>query len=754
MKKSIETTVAGSPATILLRGAAVAAALLAVGTASAQQSSANDGGSTDDIIVTASRTESLASKTPIALTAVTGDQLVSAAISNPTQLTDAVPNLSIVRGNGLQITIRGVTSTDGSEKGDPSAAFLLDGIYIARPQSQEVSFYDIERVEVLRGPQGTLYGRNTTAGVVNIISTQPKFKLGGSADVMYESFNHVSATGTINVPLSDSFAVRAAVNYDHRNSYVIKSSLDPFSASPFRDNLSTRLSMLFQPNDNFKILVRGDYSWIKGNPGSAVPASNFFLPSSFLSITGAPIIGARPSYSEPSTRAGRITPFPDPWQGYRDNRDRGIMAQMDWGLTDALTLTYLGSYRRTSVDQHGSLVAGQNRSTTDALFWQNSQELRLAYNEGPLQAQVGAYYFKERSRIALFILDPQNIGFGPGVTQFGFPQDPTIAVSKAVFGQVTYALTPELKLTAGVRYSHDDKSRVGATVIDLLPSAGVPGNRMVLGQNNADGSFSKTTWRAGVDYDLPGLGLIYGTVSTGYKAGGFNDGCEVGTGTGCNLTSSALYYNPETLTAYEGGFKFRFSPAFRLNGSVFHYDYKGLQLSALTNACGGPCQTTRNAGKAKVDGVELEAVVKPAANHQFNFTANWLDARYTEFRPEPTVDFAGRPLSRSPKWTWTAGYTFTQPMADGGALIANAMTRFSSGYDLTDLANRIGFYQPSYTKSDVSLTYQAPNDLFTIGLFVKNIENNLVLTGAGASFGTNAAFEDPRTIGVRAGLKL
>ena len=155
-----------------------------------------------DIVVTATRTQSLASKTPIALTAIGGEGLRDAGVSNPTQLADLVPNLSIDRGNGLQITIRGVTSRDGTEKGDPSAAFLLDGIYIARPQAQEVSFFDLERVEVLRGPQGTLFGRNSTAGVVHVISARPVDHFAASVDATYGNFDTVQATAMVNVPVN------------------------------------------------------------------------------------------------------------------------------------------------------------------------------------------------------------------------------------------------------------------------------------------------------------------------------------------------------------------------------------------------------------------------------------------------------------------------------------------------------------------------------------------------------------------------
>jgi iron complex outermembrane receptor protein len=175
---------------------------------------------------------------------------------------------------------------------------------------------------------------------------------------------------------------------------------------------------------------------------------------------------------------------------------------------------------------------------------------------------------------------------------------------------------------------------VGATVNDNL----LTGARTTFQTNNASRNFSKTTWRVGVDYDLPGIGLLYGSVATGYKAGGFNDGCEIGTGTGCALPASALYYAPETLTAYEAGFKVHTPDnVLRFNGNYFHYDYSGLQVSSVQNVCGGPCQVTANAATAKVDGVELEAVLRPAKNHTFDAMVTFLDARYGNYTRRSTA---------------------------------------------------------------------------------------------------------------------
>jgi len=194
--------------THLLGGAAVALALSVAPPAFAQSADAPaPAANSGDIVVTATRQSTLLSKTPVAMTAVTGDSLRSAGITDPRSLAQVAPNLAITEsGDGVRIAIRGVTSTDGTEKGDPSAAFLLDGIYIARPQDQKGAFFDVAQVEVLRGPQGTLYGRNTTAGVVNVQSARPKAKWEGSFDAKVGNLNSQNYTGMINAPIGNSLA--------------------------------------------------------------------------------------------------------------------------------------------------------------------------------------------------------------------------------------------------------------------------------------------------------------------------------------------------------------------------------------------------------------------------------------------------------------------------------------------------------------------------------------------------------------------
>ena len=196
-----------------------------------------------DVVVTAQRSSSLASKTPVALTAITGEQLHSAGIDNPASLGARIPNVQIDgAGSGMRITIRGVSSADATAKGDPSAAFMLDGIYVARPQNQNVSFFDLDRVEVLRGPQGTLYGRNTTAGVINVIANTPGKIFEAAASAEMGNYASRKFDAMINLPLSDALALRAALTSNKHDSYLINGQGTGYAMGMDRDDAAARVS--------------------------------------------------------------------------------------------------------------------------------------------------------------------------------------------------------------------------------------------------------------------------------------------------------------------------------------------------------------------------------------------------------------------------------------------------------------------------------------------------------------------------------
>ncbi|MGC4251418.1 MAG: TonB-dependent receptor [Sphingobium sp.] len=543
---------------------------------------------------------------------------------------------------------------------------------------------------------------------------------------------------------------------------------DRVNSGSFRDTLSGRLSFGGGIGDNFTFVIRGDYTKTGGfgSNGNPVTLDRFFT------RTGVKMTD--PIYVDHGSDYQRTLTHTPVDKTKRDEDHWGIMGEATYDF-GPVQLTYLGSYREaTRKNTRSVLLYNSFYNPIDFYdeFKQNSQELRLAFGQDQrLHGQVGAYYFRETGIQNNVMLNPLAGMVVPGASAYGFLQGPQGAESKAVFGTVTFDVTPDLHLTGGLRYTSDTKWRKrGATVVEFDDPADMPatfecakpvdladgGVRCTLNDNLAHRKFRKTTWKIGADYDIPDLGLIYASVSTGYKAGGFNTNCIKGQGVGCIHTPESQRYAPETLTAYEIGFKFRFSPEFRLNGALFHYDYSNMQLTQIVSDP-IPNTITTNAASAKIDGVELEAVLQPSTNDRFDLGFTYTHARYGDFVPDmvsnPTYNVRGRPLDHSPKFTATAGYTRTFPLANGGKVDFGARTRFSSGYYIVDLNSLAFFRQPSFTKSDATLTYTAPEGRYYIQGFIKNIENEITIASASTGTVALAAIQEPRAYGVRAGIK-
>lgn len=709
----------------------------------------------EEVTVTATRTETLLSETPIAMTALTPDSLRDAGITDATKLNDVVPNVRLTESNGdYRIAVRGVSSTDTTEKGDPSVAFMQDGIYIARSQDMVGAFFDLERVEVLRGPQGTLYGRNTTAGVINVISARPKDELLGSVDVTLGNYGAQNITGMVNVPLNENLAMRAAFNREKRDTILEGPGAKNLDA--FRDNLTGRLS-LGGEYDNFEFVVVGDISKSEGSVFNIVPISNFFSGGYSATPTVDLDYDAAGSTSDMLNVPFQIT-APD----QRDDFRWSLMTEASYHF-DGFSLTYLGSHRDADREyDRNYMVLGSipNPATFFGDFEQDSHELRIAFGEDqPLHGQAGIYYFKEELDIELNLGAPlsQLVG-GADAVGYAFPQGPVEAESKAAFTEVTYDLTEDLHFTAGVRYTEDSKSRDGAIVLDTQdPNTGAI-TRAVLNENLAAEEWTKTTWKLGVDYFLGDLGMVYATMATGYKAGGFNDGCVTGSGVGCSSTEDLLYYGPEELTSIEVGFKFSLlDETLNLNASVFTYDYTDKQVEA--SLVSPPLRVTRNAGEAGIKGIEIDGLWLPYENGKVEFSATWLDAVYDEFVPDaanfPSLSWKGKHLDHAPENTFRLSYTHTFPLSAGGSIDANVSTFYSSEYYIADLAPDLlsQFKQPSYGKTDITVTYNSADESWYVQAFGKNLEDEITLSSAtGSTFGA-ANVEDPRTYGVRAGMK-
>ncbi|MGH8853315.1 MAG: TonB-dependent receptor, partial [Telluria sp.] len=568
-----------------------------------------------EVVVTALRVPTPASRTPVAMSVVRGEQLEADGSDSPAQLGKRLPNVHLDQAaDGLRITIRGVSNADATDKGDPSAAFLLDGVYIPRPPAQTFAFLDVDRIEVLRGPQGTLYGRNATAGVVHVISNAPTQLLEASAGVEIGTYHSRKLNAVVNLPVSTALALRAAVSTQRHDSYLDNAQGTPYALGLDRGDRSARLSARLALGSEATLLVRYDHGRASENNDRFVPDTNFY--------SGIP--AGRPSWRAGST-GERLTnafrpPNTVPEQGINEKRARGLGAELTWKFGPA-TLTYLGAQRRFEQDMRVNyyyrVAPGFALGVHNAYTGENrtdSHELRIASSLGQaLSAQAGLYYFSEESHTVYGFRGLQALGLPP---HYVFPSGPTRADSRAAFGQLSWRLGERLRATAGARRTLDDKSRIGSTNFQQTAVFNPATDRRLL--NAAEISTGKTTWRIGLDMDVTPSTLAWASVATGYKAGGFNDGCAAGSsalGIGCPaaiaVPASTLFYQPENLRAWEAGARSRFLDGrATLNAAAFHYDYSNLQLSGVAILQGAPRFVTRNAGLASVTGLELDGAVQ------------------------------------------------------------------------------------------------------------------------------------------------
>jgi iron complex outermembrane receptor protein len=684
------------------------------GVALAQTDPPQDRSFIQEVVVTAQRISQSASKTPISLSVVSGEDLKEAGAVNAASLTELVPNVQISNNGGATvISIRGVSSADISEKGDPSAAFNVDGVYYARPQSAGLAFYDLERIEVLRGPQGTLYGRNATAGAINLITNKPVDRFESSAAFGYGKYHDMKFDGMLNSKVNDVLSMRAAVSSIKHDGYL--RSTQGFSANyDDDDSISGRLQGLFKFSPDVSLLLSTDKSTRRGAGPGNVPYNIFVGKSGEAQRTATPSV-----------------------QGDYKSDAHGTSAELKV-TTRMGELTYLLAHRSlyqgfTSAD--GQAIDGVPNTYTlgQANLSQTSHEIRLASSLGAWRTIGGLYWFHEQS-----IIDGEFRNF-PGVGALIFLSNPAVSRSKAAFGEITYRVTPSMNVMAGLRRTNDEKSRKGYTVL------GEP--EFFRSVNDAAVAYSQTTGRVGGDYALAKNTMLYATLSTGYKAGGFNDGTP--------STNAFLQYAPERLTSIEVGLKGRFlDNHLQINADVFKYDYRDLQLTAIVNDpfTGSNAAQTVNAARASVSGAEIESKYLLSSDDRFNFSATWLDAYFKSYKPTPTVDWAGYRLEKSPRFTVGLGYSHRLSFDSGAALNATVGARYSAAYVLSDYGNGLQFTQGAHHMSDASLMYLPAGEKWSVQAYVRNIENKTIMTSYAASFAgfpATVSLGTPRTAGMR-----
>lgn len=659
-----------------------------------------DGSSGSDIVVTAQRRSENLSKVPVSISAFSGDMLARADVKSLQEVYSYTPNMAFNQSSGsAQIYLRGVGNNIANSSTDGSVAVNVDGVYVARPFGALLDFYDVERVEVLRGPQGTLYGRNATAGAINIVSVRPTRDLSGYVRAIYGSFDRRELQGAIGGPLTGDGSIRARIAGRLARDDGFTRDLDPRGSNKLdNQNVDALRGTLDADLGGFNVKLTADYTR-QHSDGDTI---RILDRSGQSDAVGAPVPG---DFHE----ARNNLPT------YNNNRSWGLAAEAsyDFGPVSLISIT---GYRK--LRQHFLLnTDGTEADVSESIFYnrshQFSQELRLQSNgDSALRWIVGGYYFYEK--VAALISLPRLSGAGTRPFPYSTIFDTGNNVKAfAGFADATYRFSDQFSASAGIRYSKEDKDifrslySPSAIVRDVFDRSAFG---TALAATKVSPSFDAWTPRFVLNFEPDGRTLFYLSVSRGFKSGGANQAAP-----------TAAPFGNELLWSYEAGAKMRFwdNRAF-LTASVFKYDYTDLQVTTFQNGL----NVIQNAASAKPWGVEVELKLTPVPELQFNVSGSYLDAKYGDFISSlggTAKDASGNRMINAPKWTGSASVSYDVHLGEGaGTLTLFGAVNYRS---MTDF-NQFGFtqfQQPAYALVDARIKWTAPGGTFSLSGFAKNL---------------------------------
>lgn len=839
-----------------------------------------------EIIVSATRQASTLLKTPVAVTALKAEDLLRSNVKELMNLSGSVPNVQFGLSNadsGVLVSIRGVTSTNFTEIGDPAVGIHIDGIYSPRPQGSLALMFDLDQVEVLRGAQGTLFGRNSTAGVVNILPAKPESSSNyGWSSSNLSSYNGREIRSVYNFAISPQFALRAALMIDKRDGYIKQERdlsdrgiliPDGNGGAKFtpdgKPDVDQRLNRQLSPSEYYsnsdqwatrltaRWSVHKDLEWIGG--------------FEHYQNSGAGEIGLKDCKMAEGTRFA-CGPHGQ-WYarvnvpGKLDMTIDTYRSHLAWRLSPQTELAYRVAYAIQKRVQHHDDDGGQTFLPSDvgvmeswgnwgaqhALDWA-SYTLNSNYRSLVNELQLKQAFPSWRYVAGLFSMSEKNaINFAQDnlvAAPWGMPQGQFYAQpdrqihSKALFAQADFRLTPQLSATLGYRMSHDtreDKGGVSAgwwsadtpwyyngkytpnSIGTVTPhngtdlsfamgpfaGVGVYPDPVV---NTHKASWSKPTYRAGLQFDFDKSTMMFASAATGYRPGGFGDKFDTcGGGTcvdGGTQKYSFLEYKPELTTNFELGYKGRLlDNSLDLSVVYFHTNYNDMHVTGM-NAVGQrklradetcpdwnpACDVvtawkTENIGNARIRGLEIEYKVRPWARATLSgyasvlnskvlsyptYDDNWMCGHRVEFgavacaplylgsdpskRGRAIWNVVGNQLPMAPKYSYAINYSHDFPLENGWVLTPSIGMRHQSRmyFSVRNLDNRVlGDYQDPYTNWTAAIRLTGIQDHWNIELWGTNLSNNIVKNwmGQGNAGGyTFNSYNPPRMVGLRATL--
>lgn len=754
---------------VCVAGASVLAAGLSV-----QVSFADGTEPLGEIIVTAQKRSESLETVPISITALTANTLESANVVTVSDLTALTPGLQAQRTAGVFSTpyIRGVGSNSSLVGDDSSVATYLDGVYLSSKYGNLFDLYNIERVEVLKGPQGTLFGRNATGGAINVVTKDPSDQPEAKIEGTYGNYDMSSVKAYAAGPLTDILG--ASVSVLHQNGGGFVHSIYGGALQGGNKDNSIMAKFVLKPNDQLRLVATADYS----DSADAEGLAGGFVPGS---VPLAKFLGGATAFGVDVSSAGTGP--------QNDVINKGVSLHLTYDMPWA-NFVSISAYRTVSAsviyDEDGSNanIFLFHDDETDKTF---SQEFQLLSNgSGPLKWMVGADYADDRpayAPLSLFVGMP----YPPTVASvqaatFASPNNALIDIdatardkAEAVFGQSTYDIAAATRVTVGLRYTREEKYFTGNE------SALVPNGLLLTPPNPAESNsltpvpivatapgtsvtYSKPTWRFSLDHDFAEGIMGYLSFNRGFKSGAYNT---------TSVAAHPAPVSPEVLDAYELGVKSELlDRRLRLNGAIFHYSWKNLQVERVNASTG--VVTLENAAQAKSDGIELEADASLTQALTMHVGLAGLHSEYENFTDAavnvpcniyPTtpgcvvpagngqgfINASGQTQIFAPKFTGNLSLDYRTPFIDGTSLVLSAQYYHNSGYD-SEVGGRLNI--SSYDTLGVSGSVFSPGEKYFVKVWGKNITDAHIVAYTDASGeGDRFDYYRPATYGITLGAK-
>ncbi|WP_287459000.1 TonB-dependent receptor [Sphingomonas sp.] len=771
----------------LLTGAGTAALCLAT-PGLAQTAEPAPAGQADqavnDIVVTAQFRAQRLQDTPIAITATTGAALEARSLTSVTDLTATAPNVNLssasgLNGSAVNAYIRGIGQNDSSFALEPGVGIYIDDVYYGTTFGAILDLNDLDRVEVLRGPQGTLAGKNSIGGSVKLFSKKPDADGGGFVEATLGRFNRVDFRGSADFTIADGLYARLSGVSKHTDGFMtlldfgcvnpgqgipaqrsgncrtgseggidVKGVRGALRYAPDGSRLELNLSGDFSQNDSEQVATKLLYannpnvrSYVAGDPFAGVPLDSRFLTGA-RSYTSYATYDTGGNYTTPfCAPGGGCVPYQVAPGGFRSSpkstaRSWGVSGTIDYALSDTLSLKSITAYRAASgtagIDLDGSPLAVLLQQF-DYRHRQFTQELRLSGKIGAIaDFTLGGFLYDARDWLGGRSQIPN--------VQFDFlPDDPVTNNSKSLFAHVELHPFANFNIVAGLRYTHDRKTYLfhRRNPDGTLPS-GIPftTNWLLVGLDGRIGTFEgdRVDYRIGANYRFSDTLMAYAQVSTGYKGGGVNPRPYV--------PDQIVAFAPETLTAYEAGFKSDlFGRRLRANGAIFYNDYKDIQINRYVcpESASRTCSEPANAGDAHVWGVEGELSAQPVDGLTLDGGFGYLHFKYTRVDPTTLVTLADK-APFNPAWQANAGIQYRAELGDIGSVTPRLDWNYQSSFFFNS-TNNAGNEVPGRSLFNLRVTYASPDDGWQISAAVTNLFDKFYFVGKSeniANYGVNS----------------